>query len=707
MLYSQLWIPQGIDISGWNNDRMGTSVDLNNAGDRIVIGFPESTNGHVKVYEWNGASWNQLGSNIMGANSNDDFGFSVSMNASGDIIAVGDPNYLTNPNNTYSYSNGSVSIYAWNGTDWNQLGSTIEGGLYSYMEFGYSVCLNSAGDRLAIGAPGRITGYVRIFDWNGTSWIQNSVDILGESEDDEAGISVSLNGLGDRLAIGSPNAGKGMVRFYEYRFVNYSEFYAANKVDFTHNPGDPPIIIGASNGWNSNPNHYYWIQLGSDLNSPSTLSGSPNTHENFGCSVSFNDAGDRLAIGDAYDLQQKGVSYVFRLLSGDWQQLGNSIIGDDTYYKCGSSVSLNSTGDRLAIGCPLSDVNGTYSGHVEVYNLNGSTWAQAGSDIYGDASGDQCGTSVSLNAIGDWVAVGAPKHGSGGNVRIYGFDQGNGCAVNTYVSNNSPLLSVGPITNASYQWLDCNNSNAIIVGETSHQLNASANGDYAVEVTYSNGCIDTSACYQVTNVVTYDTITILDTVQVIINDTIVTDVIDTIIDSISVYDTTYVQINDTVIIYDTSIVTISDTLIDTLIYNDTVMVNVTDTTIYYDTVITNVNDTIIDTLNVFDTSYVSISVTDTLYIDILITGVNNVSNTIKVYPNPASDIVIIDNGNYSAMSNYTLRITNALAQQVFNASISIPQFQIPVSTLGSVGTYFIQIFDSTNNLVETKQLILH
>ena len=104
---------------------------------------------------------------------------------------------------------------------------------------------------------------------------------------------------------------------------------------------------------------------------------------------------------------------------------------------------------------------------------------------------------------------------------------------------------------------------------------------------------------------------------------------------------------------------------------------------------------------------VSISVTDTLYIDILITGVNNVSNTIKVYPNPANDIVIIDNGNYGAMNGYSIRIINSLSQQVFNAQILNPQIQIPVSTLGSVGTYFIQILDGSNNVVETKQLILH
>ena len=77
-----------------------------------------------------------------------------------------------------------------------------------------------------------------------------------------------------------------------------------------------------------------------------------------------------------------------------------------------------------------------------------------------------------------------------------------------------------------------------------------------------------------------------------------------------------------------------------------------------------------------------------------------------VYPNPASDVVIIDNGDYLSMSGYTLKIINSLGQEVFNTAINIPVFSIPVSTLGSVGTYYIQVFDTSPNIVQTKALIL-
>jgi hypothetical protein len=54
-------------------------------------------------------------------------------------------------------------------------------------------------------------------------------------------------------------------------------------------------------------------------------------------------------------------------------------------------------------------------------------------------------------------------------------------------------------TGASYQWLDCDNGNTPITGATNQDYTATANGNYAVEVT-ENGCTDTSACMEVNNV---------------------------------------------------------------------------------------------------------------------------------------------------------------------------------------------------------------
>ncbi|MEM7035443.1 MAG: LamG-like jellyroll fold domain-containing protein [Bacteroidota bacterium] len=51
-------------------------------------------------------------------------------------------------------------------------------------------------------------------------------------------------------------------------------------------------------------------------------------------------------------------------------------------------------------------------------------------------------------------------------------------------------------TNATYQWLDCDNGFASIAGETNAAFTPTANGNYAVAVT-EMGCTDTSACENV------------------------------------------------------------------------------------------------------------------------------------------------------------------------------------------------------------------
>lgn len=51
-------------------------------------------------------------------------------------------------------------------------------------------------------------------------------------------------------------------------------------------------------------------------------------------------------------------------------------------------------------------------------------------------------------------------------------------------------------TGASYQWIDCDNGNAIITGETNGQFTASETGNYAVEIT-KGSCTVMSACHAV------------------------------------------------------------------------------------------------------------------------------------------------------------------------------------------------------------------
>jgi WD40 repeat protein len=100
-----------------------------------------------------------------------------------------------------------------------------------------------------------------------------------------------------------------------------------------------------------------------------------------------------------------------------WTQLGDDIDGAAANDRSGTSVSLSSDGTRVAIGAPVID-----SGQVRIYEYSGTAWTQVGDDIDGEAVSDLSGTSVSLSSDGKRVAIGAPENDSrAGHVRVYRF----------------------------------------------------------------------------------------------------------------------------------------------------------------------------------------------------------------------------------------------------------------------------------------------
>jgi hypothetical protein len=92
-------------------------------------------------------------------------------------------------------------------------------------------------------------------------------------------------------------------------------------------------------------------------------------------------------------------------------------------------------------------------------------------------------------------------------IHVSNFITVNGCdsiitttvnvhSVDISVSVDGPALTANA-SGAAYQWIDCNDGNSIIEGETGQSFVAVASGDYAVIIT-DNSCTDTSDCYNVT-----------------------------------------------------------------------------------------------------------------------------------------------------------------------------------------------------------------
>ena len=124
----------------------------------------------ILEYEYINGIWTQLGQDIDGEAEGDQSGRSVSLNADGTRVAIGAPSPekdLVGPE--YVGMPGYVRIYAWNGTSWEQVGQNIDGEV-AYDESGHSVSLNADGSRVAIssfgndGNPVRNSrGHVRIY----------------------------------------------------------------------------------------------------------------------------------------------------------------------------------------------------------------------------------------------------------------------------------------------------------------------------------------------------------------------------------------------------------------------------------------------------------------------------------------------------------------------------------------------------------------
>jgi hypothetical protein len=107
---------------------------------------------------------------------------------------------------------------------------------------------------------------------------------------------------------------------------------------------------------------------------------------------------------------------------------------------------------------------------------------------------------------------------------------------------------------------------------------------------------------------------------------------------------------------------------------------------------------------VFDT--VHVTVTDTIIINAYTAlNTNEIESTIKIYPNPATDRITIDYGNYQAMNGYALRIVDMLGRQLFTGTFSQPFSYIDVSTW-SRGVYFVMISDAQENTVYVRKILV-
>ena len=130
--------------------------------------------------------------------------------------------------------------------------------------------------------------------------------------------------------------------------------------------------------------------------------------------VAMSSDGTRIAVGMPYASSGAGQVRVLEESGGVWTLLGSAINGEAADDGFGRTVAMSSDGTIVAVGGYANDGTGVDAGHVRVFQYVLAAWTQLGSDIDGEAAGDEFGSSVALAADGLTMAVGAPKNGDGG-----------------------------------------------------------------------------------------------------------------------------------------------------------------------------------------------------------------------------------------------------------------------------------------------------
>jgi hypothetical protein len=426
-LTAQVQIGQDIDALS-SRDQCGHELAISNAGDVLAVSsYFNNANGFdagmVRVFNWNGTAWAQRGASLLGDSIDDAFGYAVDMNANGTVLAVGVPYaaIARNPSPIISAAYGMVKIYEWNGSAWIAKGNPIMG-LVNNELFGLELELNDSGDRFAASSTGRNSSRdeVRVFDWNGTAWVQAGNTLLGEANGDNFGTSISINGSGSILAVGASN-NKGTTTSTS---VGHCRVFT---------------LSGAT-----------WTQIGADIDGELiTNPSSPNSSNSYsGSSVALNDSGNVVTIGAPFNSGNgigAGHARVYRWNGTNWNQWGADIDGEAVGDNFGNEVSINAQGNIIAIGAPLNGGTGPDAGHVRIYRWENGTWTQKGTDIDGEGQFDESGTAVALDSLGNTVAIGAPENSNAisfsGHARVYNL--GNLVGVEL-AESKSIITSISP-----------------------------------------------------------------------------------------------------------------------------------------------------------------------------------------------------------------------------------------------------------------------
>ncbi len=375
------WIHADIETKltpgdGAEGDNFGQFVDVD--GDYMITGASGDDNaagtdaGAAYIYHWDGANWTEQQKLVAPDGAAEDY-FGYSVGISGDYAIVG-----SCWDDDAADKSGSAYIFKRSGTIWTQQAKLTASDAGLDNRFGISVAID--GEYALVGAFfdddfGTRSGSAYIFKRSGSTWAQQARLLASDgAAQDLFGVSVSLDGT--CAAVGA-------------RF---------------HNKGDIPDA-GAV---------YLFRRDGSAWNEEQKIEASDAAAQDLfhECSIQ----GDWLAVG-AYKndsmAKDAGAVYLFHREGSAWVERQKLTIDDGAVEDFfGARTALN--GDCLVVAAYLDDDNGTDSGSLYVFRLDGDQWRQETKIIASDGA-EEDWFGLPVNMAGEWIVAGARQHDQNGS----------------------------------------------------------------------------------------------------------------------------------------------------------------------------------------------------------------------------------------------------------------------------------------------------
>lgn len=283
------------------------------------------------------------------------------------------------------------------------------------MNFGITIQCSGDGNYLIVGTA---TPAVYIFVKSGGSWTQQTK--ITTSLPAAARVSISYDG--SRCAIAG-NASS---------FVTYTRSGSSWTLEATVSNGSATssismspiladrIVIGTTTFGGQGHVRVY-VRSGSTWSFQQQITGA-NARTLFGTSVSITDwylvVGDPTSGGVEANANGEAIVYlrsgsVWSPMSATFRPQPGTTTGFSTVGLYGTSVNINSEGDRLIIGHPSAAVSGVsvFGGYYR-YSRSGSTWTQTNYNVGGTTSYhlSGLGRAVATDNTGNNFIIGAPRY---------------------------------------------------------------------------------------------------------------------------------------------------------------------------------------------------------------------------------------------------------------------------------------------------------